>query len=154
MLIWNLGNMTSDYVVKGRSVGRRSLSVGCTVPWRRRRGLYAALKEDGESLWFLHTGVTVPGSLGSVLTATWTRCCCSAAWLGQSRDRFAGVQRAQRQVRCMGTCLIWKSGVAVLRLPDFVNTDLASFGSLSWYRSAWRCSCEKEISSWFCDFFD
>lgn len=26
------------------------------------------MKEDGESLWFLNTGVTVPGLLDSVLT--------------------------------------------------------------------------------------
>lgn len=76
---------------------------------------------------------------------TWTRCCSSRAWLGPSMDRFAGVQPAQRQVRCMGTCLLWKSGFAVLRLAAFVITDLASFSSLSWYRSAWRCSCERKF---------
>lgn len=38
------------------------------MPLRRRRGLCAALQEDGESLWFLNRGVTVPGLLGSVLT--------------------------------------------------------------------------------------
>lgn len=47
-----------------------------------------SLEEDGESLWFLDTR----GCARLAHTATQSGCCCSSAWLGESRDRFAGVQ--------------------------------------------------------------
>lgn len=73
------------------------------MPWRRGRDLCAALKENGESLCFLNTGVAVPGSLGSVLTQLHR---LGAAVLVLDLGNLGtGLQRAQRQVRGMGTCL-------------------------------------------------
>lgn len=82
-------------------------------------------------------------SLADTNAATHSRCCCFSAQHGE----FARVQQASSALteaseRC-GYSLALRIRFCCSQTSVFVNTDLASFGALCWYRSIWRCSCEK-----------